>query len=84
MTTTTQRFVKTGKKARREVPFPCGQCGGFTLTRRKSEPDPANARELRLWSCLRGCALRTISAETVIGTTESSYLPATWRNEASE
>jgi hypothetical protein len=84
MTDVAGRFPKFGKKAAREIPFPCSECGGFTLVRRKSEPDPANARELRLWACSRGCRLRTVSEEKVIGTSEKSYLRANWRNQNSE
>jgi hypothetical protein len=72
----TPRFPVLGKKAPREVPFPCASCNAFTLRRRKSEPDRDVGQELRLYAC-PNCDKRTLTREQVWKLVEKSYIPAT-------
>lgn len=73
-----QRFPVTGVKPPREHPVPC-VCGAFALRRRKSEPWPHEAAEIRLWKCA-SCKANVLTRETFWKTTKKSYVEAAERH----
>lgn len=74
-----QRFPVLGKKAPREIPVSC-VCGAFSLARRKSEPWPHEAAEIRLYKC-QACKANVLTRETFWKTTSKSYVEGSPKND---